>query len=178
MTRASDQGLTANLLNALALQVAGAAHARLAAATGRTGSDTEALVALAVVAPGASQDTLAGMLQLSQSAVTRLVDRLAAAHLVVRAAGTDHRTVALRLTPDGARLAEHALEAREAATRGLLGALDPAEAETLTALLRKLLAAGVHERADALRTCRICDARVCHDLGRCPVTEAAAAAAR
>ena len=163
------------MLNALSLHVAGQARAGLGAATGRPDSDAEALVALAVVAPGASQDALGLMLRLSQSAVTRLVDRLATAGLVARTPGVDRRTVALRLTPAGERLAEEALRSREAGTRALLDALDPAELESLTHLLGKLLAASVQEPADTWRTCRTCDTRVCHDLGRCPVTEAAAA---
>jgi DNA-binding MarR family transcriptional regulator len=172
MTGASDPR-TANLLAALSLQVAGRTTAAAQTASERAPSDTTALVALAVVAPGASQDTVGLMLGLSQSGVTRLVDRLAQDGLVRREPGPDHRTVAVRTTAAGDQVARRALSARQQTSADFLAALDADEQEQLTTLLEKLLGGAVTEPADPWRICRMCDTAVCHDLDRCPVTDAA-----
>lgn len=168
---------TANLLATLALHVTGRTSSLARAASGRVESDTVALVALSVVAPGASQDTLGRMLALSQSGVTRLIDRLSQDGLVRREAGPDQRTVAVRTTVAGDRVADAALGARRQGSAECLAALDADEQQVLTTLLEKLLGGAVRERVDAFRICRMCEAAVCHDLDCCPVTHAARALA-
>lgn len=163
------------MLATLSLHVAGRTTAAAERASERVGSDTTALVALAVVAPGASQDALGRMLDLSQSGVTRLVDRLVQHGLVRREPGPDQRTVAVRTSAAGSQVAAKALQARRQASVHFLAALDADERRSLTALLEKLLGAAVREHADPFRICRMCDTAVCHDLDCCPVTDAARA---
>jgi DNA-binding MarR family transcriptional regulator len=165
MTDACDRARTANLLGALAL----AAAERLDVA-----SDTAAVVSLATTLDGASQDTLARVLGLTQTGAVRLVDRLARAGLVERAPGPDGRTRAIRPTDAGRRHANATLAARGDALAALLAPLDDAERARLTALLEKLLGSITHGREDAWHICRLCDPHACgHDDGRCPVTRAA-----
>ena len=164
---------TANLLATLSLHVTGRTLSAARQAAERAESDTAALVALSVVVPGASQDTVGQMLGLSQSGVTRLVDRLAENGLVRRDPGPDQRTVAVRTTPAGDRTAQRALRARRENSVQVLSTLAADEQRLLAALLEKLLGGAVHERADAFRICRMCETAVCHDVDRCPVTDAA-----
>lgn len=93
---------------------------------------------------------LARRIGLSESAATRLVDRLAAAALVERRPGhPDRRCVLAGLTPRGRRLAGAARDDRLAFLRDVLGALEPAEQEKLVDLFRKV--AGVLREREAGR---------------------------
>ena len=160
---------TANLLGALSVAVA----SRL-----DTSSEAAALTALHVYLGGRPIEALRRVLGLSHPATVRLVDRLVARGLVERTPGTDRRSVALRLTDEGALRARDLLRARGEAIDAVLCGLGPADAERLAPLLEKLLAGLVEDRADARRICRFCDADACgHHAGRCPVTETARAKA-
>lgn len=161
-----------NLLGTLAMAISTRVMATTNGVTGRPTADTVALVGLAEVFPGASQDTLARALGLSQSGATRLVDRLVRDRLLTRKPGPDGRTVSLRTTEEGAELARKTLRARAALVQELFSTLDQAEAARLTGLLEKLLSNLVHDRLDAFRICRMCDVEVCHNRGCCPVTDA------
>ena len=79
-------------------------------------------------------------LGLSKSGVTRLVDRLGARGLVVRApCPKDRRVIYAGLTDEGRATAEAAIPARAAGLAELLaGRLSPKELESLTASLRRL----------------------------------------
>jgi MarR family 2-MHQ and catechol resistance regulon transcriptional repressor len=78
-------------------------------------------------------------LGLSKSGVTRLVDRLAARGLVVRApCPRDRRVIYAGLTEDGRAAAEVAIPARAAGLAGLLAGLSLEELERLKADLRRL----------------------------------------
>jgi MarR family transcriptional regulator, 2-MHQ and catechol-resistance regulon repressor len=79
-------------------------------------------------------------LGLTKSGVTRLVDRLAARGLVLRAAcPSDRRVIWAVLTDDGRAAAAAATPARAAGLAELLaGRLSPAELEALTRSLRRL----------------------------------------
>jgi MarR family transcriptional repressor of emrRAB len=155
----------ANLLGALSLAVAD----RLEAAT-----RVAALAALETFLDGSSIDTMRKPLGLTHSAAVRLVDRLAAAGLVTRAAGEDGRSVAVFLTPAGRRAAAEVQDGRMGALAEVLAPLGASEREQLTRLHEKLLAGLTSGRADAGRICRLCDAGACgHEQGRCPVTRAA-----
>lgn len=173
MIDASDAARSVNLLGALVLRLSDQLVDAVRSATGLTWSDASALVTIADIAPGTSQDALAHVLGLSQSAVTRLVDRLVSAGLARRGAGADGRTRALTVTPSGRRLARRARQARATTTERALGGLTQAEGRRLTGLVQKLLAGAVDEPADAFVICRVCDPTVCHDRGSCPVTHAA-----
>ena len=167
-----------NLLGTLALAISTRVIEAAREVTGRPTADTVALVGLAEVFPGASQDTLARALGLSQSGATRLVDRLVRDRLVTREPGPDGRTVSLRTTEQGFAAARATTRARRALLQELLTTLDEVEAARLTVLLEKLLGSLVHERLDAFRICRMCDVEVCHNRDCCPVTDAARALAQ
>jgi MarR family transcriptional repressor of emrRAB len=164
----------ANLLGAISLTVAERVDeaVRLAAAHG--GAAPAAIVALATFLDGSSLDVMRRPLGLSHSAAVRLADRLAEAGLVRREPGADGRSLSIRLTAEGAQLARCIRAAREAALESVLAPLSGSERAQLTSLHEKLLAGITGGRADAGHICRLCDADACgHELGRCPVTQAA-----
>jgi MarR family transcriptional regulator, negative regulator of the multidrug operon emrRAB len=164
----------ANLLGALSLAVADRLETATRAAAAHGGSAPAALTALDTFLEGSSIDTMRRPLGLTHSAAVRLVDRLAGAGLVRRAAGEDGRSVAVFLTPAGRRAAAQVQDGRTRALAHVLAPLTAAERESLTRLHEKLLAGLTAGRADAGRICRLCDADACgHEQGRCPVTRAA-----
>ena len=174
MTHAFDGGRDANLLGALSLAVSERLETATSAAAAHGGSGPAALAALEPFLGGSSIDTMRKPLGLTHSAAVRLVDRLAAAGLVMRAAGDDGRSVAVFLTPAGRRAAAQVREGRMIALTKVLVPLDAAEREQLTRIVEKLLAGLTSGRADARHICRLCDAGACgHEEGRCPVTRAA-----
>ncbi|MGL4745586.1 MAG: MarR family winged helix-turn-helix transcriptional regulator [Phycicoccus sp.] len=173
MSESSDSRLAANVLGAMALHVNGLLSAAATAASGRVLADATTLVVLRSVAPGSSQDDLARALGLTQSAVTRLVDRLVRDGMVERRRGADWRTVSVHLTSAGSRLADDVTEARMAALVRLTGGLDDEGRRRLVGLAGELLAPSIRQGTDPVRTCRLCDVTVCHDRGTCPVTRAA-----
>jgi MarR family transcriptional regulator, negative regulator of the multidrug operon emrRAB len=164
----------ANLLGALTLAVAERLEAATRAAAAHGGSAPAALVALETFLEGSSIDTVRKPLGLTHSAAVRLVDRLAVAGLVRRAAGEDGRSVAIFLTPAGRRAAAQVQDGRMRALAEVLAPLDADERSQLTRLEEKLLGGLTSGRADARHICRLCDADACgHPEGRCPVTRAA-----
>jgi MarR family transcriptional regulator, negative regulator of the multidrug operon emrRAB len=164
----------ANLLGAISLAVAERIDDAVKLAAQHGGAAPAAIAALATYLDGSSLDVMRRPLGLSHSAAVRLADRLVGAGLVRREAGADARSVSIRLTPDGARLAERIRAAREAALEAVLAPLTAGERAELTVLNEKLLAGITGGRADAGHICRLCDADACgHERGRCPVTLAA-----
>src|SRR5690606_35724930 len=72
--------------------------------------------------------------------MTNRMDRMVAHGYVVRAVGTtDRRVVLVRLTPRGKETVDAAMADLLHSEQELLAELDPAEAEQLTSLLRRLL---------------------------------------
>jgi DNA-binding MarR family transcriptional regulator len=103
----------------------------------------------------------------------RLVDQLADRGLVRRSRNkSDRRAVALELTPKGRREAAKIADARSEALERALAPLTESERVRLGDLLGKLAAAQRHDRDDARRICRMCDADACGHPDRCPVTQA------
>ncbi|HET8970511.1 MAG TPA: MarR family transcriptional regulator [Candidatus Nanopelagicales bacterium] len=173
MSHASELDRVGNLLGALSVAVAERLYSAVTTATGRPRSDTAALVILATVLNGASQDSLAAVLSLSQSGATRLVDRLVDGGLLTRKAGPDGRTHAITLTRAGRRAAEQALGERAGVTGELTSSLDLGQRRALAEALEVMLGSITADRADALHICRLCDPVACgHFTGNCPVTEA------
>jgi len=174
MSHAYEPAREANLFGVIALAVAERTDQAVQSATAHGGAAPAAIVALATFLDGASLDVMRRPLGLSHSAAVRLADRLAGAGLVRREPGADGRSVSIRLTAEGARLALRIRAAREAALEGVLAPLSLSERAQLTALHEKLLAGITGGREDARHICRLCDADACgHWLGRCPVTQAA-----
>jgi MarR family transcriptional regulator, negative regulator of the multidrug operon emrRAB len=169
----------ANLLGAISLAVAERTDQAVQAAAARGGAAPAAIVALATFLDGSSLDVMRRPLGLSHSAAVRLADRLAADGLVRREPGADARSVSIRLTEEGDRLAARIRAERERALEEVLAPLSRTEREELTRLHERLLGGITGGRADAGHICRLCDAEACgHEQGRCPVTIAADRAER
>lgn len=123
--------------------------------------------------PRGSVADLTGVVGLSQPATVRLVDRLVAQGLVRRDPGPDRRTVALVLTEVGSRAADAVLAARAAALAPLLRGLSGQEQATLEHLLGRVTAGLAHDRAGAVRVCRLCDRESCASGPGCPLEHTA-----
>jgi MarR family transcriptional regulator, negative regulator of the multidrug operon emrRAB len=172
-----DLARGANLLGAVSLTVADRVRAAAERGAGQGGSAPAALISLATYLDGSPIDAVRSPLGLSHSATVRLVDRLVDAGLVRRREGSDRRSVAVELTPEGHDAAADATRARGEALEQALSALDGDERAELARLHAKVLATLTEGRASAGRICRLCDAVACgHEEGRCPVTRAADAA--
>ena len=159
---------TANLLGALALEVARAEQQAADGVVGQSGAAAAAIVVIAAT-PGRTLEHLRGPLGLSQPGTTRLVERLVAAGWVERSGPGGRRGLELRLTPAGERIFDAILRARRAALDAFLAPLNETQQEQLGGLLETLLAGRVGDRADLERLCRLCERRVCR---RCPVGHA------
>jgi MarR family transcriptional repressor of emrRAB len=160
---------TGNLLGALALTLAD--HIG-------TGSDAAALITLRNYAEGEPLDLLRRALALSHPGVVRLADRLERRGLVERRrSDRDGRAVALRLTRAGRRAADEARAARAKAIDTALATLQADERRALDGMLERMLAAQTTDRTASLVICRLCDPDVCGHPEKCPVTQAARAAA-
>lgn len=120
---------------------------------------------------GLSVDRLSKILGLSQPGTVRLVDRLAADHLVERKAGADRRSVALRLTEAGKRQVKSLLIGRRHALSEALRSLDPGERQVLAAIADKVLRGLGHSEVECDRRCRLCDGDSCPDES-CPMAAA------
>jgi MarR family transcriptional regulator, 2-MHQ and catechol-resistance regulon repressor len=121
--------------------VRGSLETYLAGQTGLLPEDAEVLALLARAPEQRLRMVdVSAALRLSKSGVTRLVDRLAAQGLVIRAAcPTDRRVIWAMLTEEGRATAAAAAPAVAAGLAQLLaGHLSPAELEALTDALRRV----------------------------------------
>ena len=175
MTHASsERAREANLLGTLSLAINERVEEAVTTAAAHSGAAPAALAALSTFLDGSSIDRLRRPLGLTHSAAVRLADRLAAAGLVRREPGTDARSVSIRLTAEGAAVAEAIRRERGEALAEVLAPLSSDERSELTRLHEKLIGGLIGGRADAGHACRLCDVAACgHDEGRCPVTLAA-----
>jgi DNA-binding MarR family transcriptional regulator len=124
--------------------------------------------------PDVSVVHLSRALGRSHSATVRLIDGLARAGLVTRAAGQDPRAVALRLTGAGEAAASEIRRARAACLDELVAVLDDEDVVDLEPLLERLLAASARDRDSRWRTCRLCEEQRCESaVLPCPVDAAA-----
>ena len=117
---------------------------------------------------GLSVDRLSKILRLSQPGTVRLVDRLAEGKLVERKAGSDRRSVALRLTDAGKRQVKALLVGRQHALLEAVRGLDDWERSTLAAIATKILRRLDHTPVECDRRCRLCDDATCPDE-TCPM---------
>ena len=156
---------TANLLGALALAVADRIEAVAREVLSRAGETPAALVVIGYNT-GPSNEQLRRILGLSHPGSVRLVDRLVADGLVERCEGRDRRAIALHLTEKGRVLRERLLRERLSALTALVAPLTTPEQDTLTALLKKMLASIGNNDLERCTICRMCDDRVCTD---CPI---------
>ncbi len=156
---------TANLLGALALELARAQEAAAAAVVEQGGAAAAALVVIAA-SPGRTIEELRGPLGLTQPGATRLVERLVQRGWVQRGRERGRRGLQLTLSRSGHDTVEQLLAARRAALSAALAPLTPDQQARLSELLETMLAARVGDRADHERLCRLCDRPACD---HCPV---------
>lgn len=123
-----------------------------------------------------SVNALAAIVDLSQPACSRAVDRLLAAGLVEKERVRGMET-GLGLSTEGRAEARKLQQRRIGALGKLLDTLAPPEQEVFNTLVNKLLQAPVTDRAYARRVCRFCDHRTC-DGADCPIGCAATALER
>jgi MarR family transcriptional regulator, negative regulator of the multidrug operon emrRAB len=158
----------ANVLGALGVAIGD----RLARA-GATGTAAEALVALGGDGAGMTIDGLARRVGLSHSGAVRLVDRLVKQDQAQRSRGSDQRTAALELTPEGRRTARRILARRQHELETMLGLLDDEEQRKFVESAERLLRRVAAEGDEGDRICRLCDHDACgHSTGTCPLTAA------
>jgi len=160
-----------NLLGALVLAMSDSLTSAVETQAGHPGALAAALAVLAQE-PGLGIEQLRRSLARTQSATVRVVDQLVAEGQAERRAGADRRAISVVLTDQGTAAAARVLDARAAVLREALAVLDAGEAELLSAVLEKILAAVTAGRAQAEQICRLCDVAAC-PLRACPVELAA-----
>lgn len=172
MTTSSDP--LANRLGALALRITDRMHAAVAA-DGRSLSSATALSALDRFLDSPSIDQLSSVLGLSSSATVRLVDRLVADGLVVRASTADGRVSVVELTSAGRQEAGRIVAARAELLDDVLAPLSTEERAILHELVEKVLIGLIRGPTASAWMCRLCDTPACGaPPGQpCPVTIAA-----
>lgn len=134
-----------------------------------TASERAALVTV-LAHPGRPVSWLGGVLGLTSSGVTRLVDRLVAAGCVERTRGTDARSRRLELTATGRMRAEAVLRARHEALAEVVVPLSVTDRAELERLLQLLVGGLADARPRALQVCRLCDRAACASgAAECPL---------
>lgn len=132
-------------------------------------SDCAALVTL-LSYPDQNVGWLGGVLGLTSSGVTRLVERLVKRGWIQRSAGDDARSRQVRLTTAGEAQAHRTLDARRSALSHTVAALTGRERRDLERLLDKVVTSLAADRPAALRVCRLCDRDACGSgRGLCPL---------
>src|SRR5450755_2709782 len=129
-----------NLLGALVLAVWDSLASAAETAAGHPGALAAGLAVLAQE-PGLGIEQLRRSLARTQSATVRVDDQLVAEGQAERRAGADRRAISVVLTDQGTAAAARVLGARAAVLREALAVLDAGEAELLSAVLEKILAA-------------------------------------
>jgi DNA-binding MarR family transcriptional regulator len=161
-----------NLLGAQALALADRLQAAGTDGTdGVAGSASERAALVTLLAhPDQPVSWLGGVLGLTSSGVTRLVDRLVQAGSATRTPGADARSRRLRLTGVGRSRAHVVLAARRGAMAQALEGLSAADRRELERLLEVLVGGLATTRLPALQVCRLCDRTACASNGRdCPL---------
>lgn len=161
-----DDDRTVNLLGALALSIVDSFNASFASHTG--GGETPAALVTLGVEAGISINQLRQILNLSHPGTVRLIDRLEAQGLVERRSGTDGRTVALFLTPDGHERRREILAERRQQLQQAVHTLSASDRQALARLLEQMLTALTTSELQAFAICRLCEEEVCPG-DRCPV---------
>jgi MarR family transcriptional regulator, negative regulator of the multidrug operon emrRAB len=164
---------TANLLGALAGEIADRIEREGRLHPNETSSATAALNVIGFY-EGCSNGALSRALGLSHTATVRLVDKLEFAGLVRSEAGTDKRSVALRLTDLGRDRARRVIHERCLRLGDFIDALTPRQRRQLDGIAETLLKSMVEAAQDADHICRLCDGSAC-PTRRCPVHQKAVA---
>lgn len=167
----------ANVVGAWALSIVSGMEKAIGASSQQSESDLLALLAIAQQ-PALSIDQLRHILQLSHSATSRVVDRLASSRFVLRESGPDGRTLSLMATDHGLQEAAAISERRLSGLRAALAPLSAEEKAQLAAISVKLMHGVASTRIDAQRVCCLCDHSVCFRTGHCPVAKGLTHASR
>jgi len=158
---------TANLLGALAGEIAGRIERHGKAHPNETSSAAAALNVIGFY-EGCSNGALSRALGLSHTATVRLVDKLEAAGQVMSETGIDRRSVALRLTDLGRERARAVVHERCVLLGDYIDVLTPEQRRQLDDIAETLLRSTVKAAQDADHICRLCDGTECPPE-RCPV---------
>ncbi len=162
---------TLNIFGALGLLIADRVFAAVEQAGDLSRQEGIALIQIGLFAPTFAN--LQTTLRLSQSATSRLVDRLAGRDWVVKIAHPeDPRERVLQLTPAGEELVEDILGRKQDLLQELFATLDAGEVARLLGLAEKIFAVGIRSREDSDRTCRMCDLAGCPQAS-CPARHCA-----
>src|SRR5215469_9442325 len=145
---------TANLLGALAVEIAGRAERLGRLHPNETSSATAALNVVGFY-EGCSNGALSRAIGLSHTATVRLVDKLEAAGLVISEPGADKRAVSLRLTDLGRERARNDVHERCVLLGDLVDVLTPSQRERLDEILETLLRSMVKAAEEADHICRL-----------------------
>lgn len=167
-----------NLLAVLAVGLTDAITGAVASESGLDPMAGTALLALLDFSPAGSIHRLAVGLGLTHSGAVRLVDRLSAAGLVRRRAGSDQRTIAIGLTAQGKSVAMRLRMARAARAEAALAGLSVRRRQELAKACELIVANLTRDRLDERAAggrptggalCRMCDFAACgRPDGRCP----------
>ena len=162
---------TANLLGALASEIADRLDQKLKSHPNQTDSAAAALNLIGYY-DGCSNGALSQALQLSHTATVRLVDKLEAAGWVDSRSGADRRSVALHLTKAGRKHVQSVIADRNGTLSEIVASLTPKQCDQLASLIEVLLADMTDSADAANHICRLCDDVACPP-GNCPVHQAA-----
>lgn len=162
---------TANLLGALACEIADTLDRSLMSHPSETDSAASALNIIGYI-DGCSNSALSRALRLSHTATVRLVDKLEAAGLVTVETGEDRRSVALHLTKAGKARARRVVAERNAVLTEIVAVLTPRQREHLDAVAEALLLSLTNSTDIANHICRLCDDHACPP-DDCPVHQEA-----
>jgi DNA-binding MarR family transcriptional regulator len=158
-----------NLLGAQALALTDRLLAAEDSQSAETSPSERAALVTLLAHPDQPVSWLGGVLGLTSSGITRLVDRLVARGWVTRRAGHDARSRRVRLTQEGGVRAEAVLRARHAAMAEVVGALSEGDRTELERLLDLVVGGLARTHLPALRVCRLCDRSACASGRECPL---------
>ncbi|CAE6876529.1 hypothetical protein R69746_08811 [Paraburkholderia aspalathi] len=160
---------TRNLLGAYSLAIADRVRDASEEVAASRGAGPAGIVQIGLY-PGQSMESLRHALGLTQSATTRMIERLEQVGLVIneKSDATDARKAVLSLSARGTKIMNEILAARESVIKSHLDLLSEQEQVQFGALLEKLMTNMVDTKADSDYVCRLCDMRNCPD-DVCPV---------
>lgn len=174
----ADDRHLANVIGAFALQVVTQVEAAVQRATDLSMVEATALSALANLGAGSSSvEELRQVVDLSQSATVRLVDRLVSRGLVKRRGSVeDRRVTSVQLSAAGRKTVGKLRRIRLDALEGWVSGLSSEQRAALAPLVDHLVTIGIEAAPTGGSTadyiCRWCEPNACGHPERCPVTAA------
>lgn len=169
LTHCASTARTRNLLGAYSLALTDRIRNAAEAVAGCSGAGPAGIVQIGLY-PGQSIESLRHALGLTQSAATRLIERLEHAGFVVneKTDVTDGRKAVLSLSVRGTKVMNKILAVRESVIKDHLDLLNEQEQVQFGAFLEKLMTNLAATKTESDYVCRMCDMRNCPD-DVCPV---------